>query len=203
VSFPHPEWEGGGTHFSSDVRGIPVQGETWTFETSTSNEDPVTLTFEGLAQIPSSFQVWLMDDDTKASQNLRTTPRYTIENPAPGRAQSFRLIVGESSYVERALESAGALPATYELADIYPNPTRGASTIRYGVPKEQPVTLTVYNVLGQKVATLMQDRTMKPGFHTVQWRGETGAGAPVASGVYFVRMQAGDFTTSKKIVRVN
>jgi len=44
---------------------------------------------------------------------------------------------------------------------------------------------------------------MEPGFHTIQWRGETGSGAPLASGVYFVRMRAGDFTASKKIVRVN
>jgi len=203
VSFPHPEWEGGGTHFSSDVRGIPVHGETWTFETTTSKEAPVTLTFEGLAQVPPSFEVWLLDEYTKASQDLRTTPRYTIENPASEQARSFRLIVGESSYVEQALELAGALPATYALADIYPNPTPGGATIRYGLPKEQPVTLTVYNVLGQKVATLMESRTMEPGFHTIQWRGETGSGAPLASGVYFVRMRAGDFTASKKIVRVN
>ena len=203
VSFPHPEWESSGTHFSSDVRGIPVQGETWTFETKASNENRVALTFEGLAQVPSSFEVWLLDDYTKASQNLRATPRYTIESPVPDQARSFRLIVGESDYVERALESAGARPASYELADIYPNPTPGGATIRYGLPKEQPVTLTVYNVLGQKVATLMDNRTMEPGFHTIQWRGETGSGAPLASGVYFVRMRAGDFTASKKIVRVN
>jgi hypothetical protein len=203
VSFPHPEWESGETHFSSDVRDIPVQGETWTFETKTANENPVALTFEGLAQVPSSFEVWLLDDYTKASQNLRATSRYTIESPVPDQARSFRLIVGESDYVERALESAGARPATYELADIYPNPTPGGATIRYGLPKEQPVTLTVYNVLGQKVATLMENRPMEPGFHTIQWRGETGSGAPLASGVYFVRMRAGDFTASKKIVRVN
>jgi hypothetical protein len=203
LSFPHPEWERGGTKFSSDVRGIPVHGETWTFETETTDDSPIALTFEGLAQVPQSFEVWLMDEYTKASQNLRTTARYTIEDPTPEQARSFRLIVGESSYVEQELEAAGALPATYALADVYPNPTRGASTIRYGLPKKQPVTMTVYNVLGQRVATLMQDRSMEPGFHTIQWRGETGTGAPVASGVYFVRMRAGDFTASKKIVRVN
>ena len=94
-------------------------------------------------------------------------------------------------------------PPPMPLADVYPNPTHGAATIRYGLPKKQPVTIEVYNTLGQRVATLMQDRPTEPGFHTIQWRGETGSGTPVASGVYFVRMRAGDFTASKKIVRVN
>jgi hypothetical protein len=147
--------------------------------------------------------VWLLDEYNKASQNLRTTPRYTLDDVNTQQARSMRLIVGQHAYVQQELEAAGALPATYALADVYPNPTRGGSTIRYGLPKKQPVTIEVYNTLGQRVATLMQDRPMEPGFHTIQWRGTTGSGTPVASGVYFVRMRAGDFTASKKIVRVN
>jgi len=186
-----------------DVRKTPSRGVMWPFTVQAPRPDPVTLTFDGLAQVPEDFEVWLLDEYNKASQNLRTTPRYTLDDVSTQQARTMRLIVGQPNYVQQELEAAGALPATYELADIYPNPTRGGATIRYGVPKEQPVTLTVYNVLGQKVATLMESRPMEPGFHTIQWRGETGSGAPLASGVYFVRMRAGDFTASKKIVRVN
>ena len=203
VTFDRPGWQGGHSRYLVDVRKTPSRGVMWPFTVQAPRPDPVTLTFDGLAQVPEDFEVWLLDEYNKASQNLRTTPRYTLDDVSTQQARTMRLIVGQPNYVQQELEAAGALPATYELADIYPNPTRGGATIRYGVPKEQPVTLTVYNVLGQKVATLMESRPMEPGFHTIQWRGETGSGAPLASGVYFVRMRAGDFTASKKIVRVN
>lgn len=202
VRFVRPDWPGDHARYLVDVREEPRRGVTWSFEVTTTRRRPVTLTFGGLARVPESFEVWLLDDYSKASQDLRATPRYTIEDPPSGEARSFRLVVGQQDYVKQTLEAAGALPATYALADIYPNPTRGASTIRYGLPAKQDVTITVYNVLGQKVATLMQGEPTEPGFHTVQWDGQ-GGGAPVASGVYFVRMRAGDFTASKKIVRVN
>ncbi|NBB73991.1 MAG: T9SS type A sorting domain-containing protein [Bacteroidetes bacterium] len=198
-----PEGASGPTGYLVDVRNEPARGVAWPFTVHTTRRDPVTLSFDGLAQVPESFEVWLLDEYNKASQNLRTTPRYTLDDVNTQRERSMRLIVGQHAYVQQELEAAGALPATYALADVYPNPTRGGSTIRYGLPKKQPVTIEVYNTLGQRVATLMQDRPMEPGFHTIQWRGTTGSGTPVASGVYFVRMRAGDFTASKKIVRVN
>ena len=198
-----PEGASGPASYLVDVRNEPTRGVAWPFTVHTTRRDPVTLSFDGLAQVPEPFEVWLLDEYNKASQNLRTTPRYTLDDVNTQQARSMRLIVGQHAYVQQELEAAGALPATYALADVYPNPTRGGSTIRYGLPKKQPVTIEVYNTLGQRVATLMQDRPMEPGFHTIQWRGTTGSGTPVASGVYFVRMRAGDFTASKKIVRVN
>ena len=203
VTFDRSDWQSGHSQYLVDVRKEPTHGVMWPFTVQAPRPDPVTLTFDGLAQVPKSFEVWLLDEYNKASQDLRATPRYTLDDVNTQQERSLRLIVGKPAYVQQELEAAGALPATYALADIYPNPTRGGATIRYGLPKKQSVTLTVYNVLGQKVATLMQDRPTDPGFHTIQWRGETGSGAPVASGVYFVRMRAGDFTASKKIVRVN
>ena len=203
VTFERPDWQSGNDRYLVDVRKTPSRGVMWPFTVQAARPDPVTLTFDGVAQVPEAFEVWLLDTYNKASQNLRTTPRYTLDDVNTQQERSLRLIVGQADYVQQELEAAGALPATYALADIYPNPTPSGATIRYGLPKEQPVTLTVYNVLGQKVATLMENRTMEPGFHTIQWRGETGSGAPLASGVYFVRMRAGDFTASKKIVRVN
>jgi len=203
VTFDRPAWQSGHASYLVDVRNEPTRGVTWPFTVRATRRDPVSLSFDRLAQVPESFEVWLLDEYNKASQNLRTTPRYTLDDVKTQRERSMRLIVGRHAYVQQELEAAGALPATYALADVYPNPTHGAATIRYGLPKKQPVTIEVYNTLGQRVATLMQDRPMEPGFHTIQWRGETGSGTPVASGVYFVRMRAGDFTASKKIVRVN
>jgi flagellar hook assembly protein FlgD len=61
------------------------------------------------------------------------------------------------------------------------------------------VTVSVYNILGQKVATVVNE--VKPaGNHTVYWDGMSQSGTPVASGVYFYRIKAGDFVETKKMV---
>jgi len=86
------------------------------------------------------------------------------------------------------------LPAKYELAQNYPNPFNPTTAINYSVPQNGFVTLKVYNVLGQEVATL---------FSGVQHAGNyvaTFDGSRFSSGVYFYRLQAGNFSVTKKLV---
>ena len=59
--------------------------------------------------------------------------------------------------------------------------------------------MIVYNVFGQKVATLLNE-TREAGYHTVEWNGLTESGTTAATGVYFVRMNAGEYTNVKKIL---
>lgn len=202
VSFPHPEWGSASTHFSSDVRPEPLHGETWTFEVTTDASRGAELLFGGLEGVPAGWEVWLLDEKLKIARDVRDEARYQLEASTPGEPRSFQLVVGRRDYIEAQLESADALPLTYKLDGVFPNPTRGRTTIRFGLPQEEQVTIDIYNVLGQRVATLLQKETKEAGFHVVRWGGRAGAGAPLASGVYFVRLRAGDFVASRKIVRV-
>ncbi len=86
------------------------------------------------------------------------------------------------------------LPQGFALAQNYPNPFNPTTTINFSVGKASNVKLTVYNLLGQKVATLLDNR-MDPGTYAVQFDARN-----FASGVYFYRLQAGDFTSSKKML---
>lgn len=90
-------------------------------------------------------------------------------------------------------------PSRFALHHGFPNPFNPTLRIRYDVPDPGAwVSVAVYNVRGQLVAMLV-DRHVGAGEHTVTWDGESRHGTPVASGVYFVRMQAGKFTEVRKV----
>ena len=86
-----------------------------------------------------------------------------------------------------------AVPAEFALHQNYPNPFNPSTTIRYGLASRSQVTLTVFNTLGQQVATLVQGE-QEAGYHEVQFDG-----SGLASGVYLYRLQAGDFVQSLKL----
>ena len=91
------------------------------------------------------------------------------------------------------------LPLRYSLSQNYPNPFNPVTTFNYELPKESFVTISVYNILGQKVSDLVSD-VMKEGFHSVMWNGTNDLGESVASGVYLYSISAENFHTYKKLV---
>jgi hypothetical protein len=89
--------------------------------------------------------------------------------------------------------------AGFQLNQNYPNPFNPSTTISFRVPEERNVTLTIYNSLGQEVATLLSGSLLS-GSHRVVWNGRDKNGRPVASGTYIYRLQAGDFNQSRQMV---
>ena len=89
---------------------------------------------------------------------------------------------------------APQVPHELTLRQNYPNPFNPSTTIRYGVPVRSPVSLVVYNALGQAVATLV-DTEQEPGYYEVRFDGMN-----LASGVYFCRLKAGDSIRTNKIL---
>jgi hypothetical protein len=95
-------------------------------------------------------------------------------------------------------ESSGEITA-FSLKQNYPNPFNPACNIQYALPTDCHVILAVYNILGQKVKVLV-DAYQSAGPKSVEWDGKDDQGRDVTSGVYFYRMQAGDFVHLKKMV---
>lgn len=90
-------------------------------------------------------------------------------------------------------------PVVTALHGNYPNPFNPTTTISYSVREKQPVQLVIYNMLGQKVKTLVNGE-VEPGNHSAVWHGRDNNGRPVASGVYFFKMHAGKYTSTKKMI---
>ena len=86
-------------------------------------------------------------------------------------------------------QTSGEVPGAYALSQNYPNPFNPSTTIDFAVQQTSTTDVSVYNLLGQKVATLTST-LLTPGYYTATWDGKSGAGISVASGVYFVRMTA-------------
>jgi len=94
---------------------------------------------------------------------------------------------------------AAQLPQTLEVSQNYPNPFNPATRFDFNLPARSEVEVVVYNSLGQKVRVLL-NTTLPAGEHHVTWDGRDASGAPVASGVYFYRVNAGDYYSTRKMV---
>ncbi|MBP2680192.1 MAG: hypothetical protein H6Q78_55 [Candidatus Krumholzibacteriota bacterium] len=93
-----------------------------------------------------------------------------------------------------------ALPTQYDLSYNYPNPFNPVTTFVFQVPPQgSDVELVIYNVAGQRVTSLVREYK-SPGVYKVTWNGESERGGPVASGMYFVRMRAGSYKETRKIM---
>jgi flagellar hook assembly protein FlgD len=92
-------------------------------------------------------------------------------------------------------------PSVYALSKNYPNPFNPTTTIDYSIPQAGNVELVIYNTAGQKVRTLinqMQDAS----FYKVVWDGRDESGQSVASGIYFYRLVAGNFSKIEKMTLI-
>ncbi len=91
------------------------------------------------------------------------------------------------------------LAQEFQLSQNYPNPFNPVTTIEYAIRNSAPVKLTIYNVLGQKVSTLVNS-SKATGNYSVKWHGMNDAGQTVANGVYFYKLQVGDQSVMKKMM---
>jgi Carboxypeptidase regulatory-like domain/Viral BACON domain len=98
-----------------------------------------------------------------------------------------------------SLKSGGnVVPSQFSLSQNYPNPFNPETTISFDIPVEARVKLTIFNILGEKVTTLI-DEQKAAGSYTVIWSGQTDNGSTVSSGIYFYRLDAGEYVKSMKM----
>lgn len=96
-------------------------------------------------------------------------------------------------------EKDAKIPSTYILSQNYPNPFNANTDLEFALPKAGHITIEVFNILGQKVRELISEHK-EAGYHSVSWDGTTTDGVEAPSGIYFYRLEAGDFVQTKKMV---
>ncbi|RKY89829.1 hypothetical protein DRQ15_08705, partial [candidate division KSB1 bacterium] len=98
-------------------------------------------------------------------------------------------------------EGSGVESNVFSLSQNYPNPGNPSTTITFTLPQKAHVTLEIYNLLGQRVRTLVEG-VKEAGSHSVVWDGRDEWGKIVPTGIYLYRLQSADFVRVKKMVLV-
>ncbi|RMH78872.1 MAG: T9SS C-terminal target domain-containing protein, partial [Calditrichaeota bacterium] len=111
------------------------------------------------------------------------------------------LFIMEGAMNPVGIGGGDAIPQEFNLLQNYPNPFNPETNITFALPRATQVTLTIYNVLGQKVRTLVNG-FLEARVHTVRWDGKDDRGVAVPSGFYIYRLEAGDFTGAKRMLLI-
>jgi len=93
------------------------------------------------------------------------------------------------------------IPLKYNLSQCYPNPFNPSTTIKFAIPRKSHVIIEVFNLLGQNVATLLDEEKL-PGYYKAIWDGKDNHGLPLSSGLYFYRIKTKNYSNTKKMILI-
>ncbi len=212
-----------GTNSPSGVVGIPLSGiatpasavslvspnggEHWLVNSSY----PITWSSFGIDRVELSYKISPADSWRRIAQSVDATLGnyiWTVPNTQTTQARVRVIDRSTGSLVDSSdavfaitfptSVAESGIPTVYELNQNFPNPFNPSTKITYGLPKESHVQLTVFNALGQEVATLVNE-AQSAGRYTIEFS-TASIGREISSGVYYYRINAGDFAQTKKLV---
>ena len=185
-----------GTNVSAGTPHPAIGYDSWFWEKIVVNGDSVSIWAFADGEAPADTATWT----------------FTTDNVAVGAGAPTLLIVGvtdddssaihidEFWYNERptgmSISDDAPVASRYELGQNYPNPFNPITHIRFNIPETGNTKLTVYNMMGEAVANLVNG-VVSAGGHTVSWNA-----ANMPTGVYFYRMESGNFTQTRKLLLV-
>lgn len=107
-----------------------------------------------------------------------------------------------NAHTQAAVQKPEPIPSDYNLDQNYPNPFNPTTTIAFSLPKNEKVTISIYDLNGHHVKTLVDNELYSAGKHAVQWNRLNAFGEKVSSGMYYYRIKAGNFVRAKNMLMV-
>lgn len=223
--FPHASWDRLPGNYSVDIRGEyealdfndfgytstddDLWGHVWRFDvaknfTIETAGDEVVLVFPGTESVPVEAHVLLVDQHLDRLVDVRNENHYVfflgehslVRQDADAR---FMLIVGSEAFVESQEGLLPELPTQTVLRQNYPNPFNPTTIIRYEIAHTGDIALHIYDARGARIKELFYGHRV-PGIYEEGWNGDNDRNEKVASGVYFYRLSAVNFTQTRKMV---
>jgi hypothetical protein len=149
--------------------------------------------------MPDAFDIIIDSAFMPPAGSFKFTEKWMASGFAPKFVQGVVHVTSQNPLDADGSEPRGQVPTSYELSQNYPNPFNPATTIKFSLETRGLVDLSVYNILGRKVKTLVSTE-MDAGPHDVLWDGTDNSGDMAASGIYFYKLEAGDFVKTKKML---
>ncbi|MEK7774846.1 MAG: right-handed parallel beta-helix repeat-containing protein, partial [Candidatus Zixiibacteriota bacterium] len=148
----------------------------------------------GSPTLPAELNYWI--GHMNFVNSVDTTPSLY-----PGGSLGYCWPEGGSEKLVANAHPSVELPYSFEVSQNYPNPFNPTTEIRFVLPESKHTLIEVFNVLGQRVSTII-DRQLTAGEHVVSWNGRTDDDGSVASGVYLYRLTAGSYSATRKMILV-
>ncbi len=195
------DWERWPGYYRRDVRPDAEDGAVWTLELDSPENRIVELRFTPAPRSTRRYRV--VDLERDVTIDVQTHDRYDV---AIGSRRPYRLTLlgGDAAFVN---EAASGLtpppPGRPVLAGAVPNPTLGSAVVEFGLPRPARASLTVYDLAGRRVRSVLDDVTRSGGYHAVVWDGNDDAGRRVPAGVYVLRLQVDSVTRTRKLTLLN
>jgi hypothetical protein len=174
------------------------------------NTGNATLTISNISSTESVFSTNLTSYDIQPGDSQMVQVAFTPTEPIIYSSNFFvisndsemdTLIVPVSGVgiMLARIELDAQLPHILVLYPNYPNPFNPVTTLRYDLPEQTHVNITIYDMLGRQVKTLI-NHTQDAGYRSVIWNATNDYGKPVSAGIYLYQIQAGDYISTKKMV---
>ena len=160
-----------------------IQGEYPTTQTWSSDNSKVAIGSQ-LSWLESYTEIQIYDFIDNSIISL------------PDSAEPLFWLGGQELGIKNNLN---VMPSNYFLSQNFPNPFNPVTTLRYELPEDSFIDVTIYDMLGNVVNNLV-NANQSPGYKTVQWNATNNKGEPVSAGVYLYKIQAGDFVHTKKMI---
>ena len=148
--------------------------------------------------------ILLPDAAIQGANNLALLRFLVLDGQLPGQIDLVEALISDgdqrmNTLIGAHLEDVRALPTDYALSQNYPNPFNPETILPFALPVAGEVHMAIYSVLGQEVVTLMNGHR-PAGFYRLVWDGKDHLGRSTASGIYFVRLVAGEFASVRKML---
>jgi hypothetical protein len=167
----------------------------------TSHGGSMVRTHAASVQDALEFPVTIHSDDYPLTVSWKVSPgdmTYALSDGSGGRTFASKVMMGEGSIkitssavstLSVKLMGERELPTDFALQQNYPNPFNPSTTITFAVPVQSRVDAEIYNLLGQRVSTLVREE-LPAGYHVVEWSGTGSEGQQLGSGTYFLKFSA-------------
>ncbi|MBD3225957.1 MAG: choice-of-anchor D domain-containing protein [Caldithrix sp.] len=180
--FKHSSDSQDGLKYAYDIHSDQNEGWRFDFTVESNFEGKTTIRINPM-ELPEAYECLIICPATGVRYN-----KLPIETGL--KKQVYSLLIGDRTFIQNMKQRFKAIPNSFRLQQNYPNPFNQSTSIQYQMPRSGSVTMKVYDILGRKVRTLLNNKELDAGYYHVRWDGKNDGGKNVSSGLYFVTIKS-------------